>query len=329
MKFGLAVALTVIATPGWAEPAPGYARIENTSRQERPLALSVWYPSDSEATVEVGGNAVFTGTPASADAPAPAGSRPLIVLSHGGLRSAADSGAWLASSLAEAGAIVVEVNAPRPGSAAAAVQEIWERPRDISRAVDTVLDHARWADAIDGSRIAVVGYALGGTAALSAAGATLDVDRYAGSCLEDGAGGPDCAWYAAQGITSDDMRKRSHTEPLHDPRVTSAVAIMPEYIWAFDMPVATLAPSTLLLSLGEGRAAGRQATFDGDVTVPGAAGSDAFAVCTEAGPAILIEEEGDAAICGASQEDRRLAHKAIADAITLFLLDGAARPDAP
>lgn len=130
----------------------------------------------------------------------------MIVLSHGGLRSAEDSGAWLASSLAQAGLIVVEVGAPRPSSAAAAVQEIWERPRDISRAVDTMLDDPRWSGVVDTNRITVVGYALGGTAALSVAAAKLDADLYAHSCDEDGMGGPDCAWYAAQGVTPADMR---------------------------------------------------------------------------------------------------------------------------
>lgn len=76
MKFGLALALTVVATPCLADFAPGYARMENTSRQERPLVLSVWYPSENEATAEVGGNAVFTGSSASVDAQIPAGPLP-------------------------------------------------------------------------------------------------------------------------------------------------------------------------------------------------------------------------------------------------------------
>lgn len=76
MKLGLAFVLTVIATPCLADVAPGYAIMENTARKDRPLALSVWYPSENEVTTEVGGNAVFTGSSASVNAPVPSGPLP-------------------------------------------------------------------------------------------------------------------------------------------------------------------------------------------------------------------------------------------------------------
>jgi predicted dienelactone hydrolase len=80
---------------------------------ERPLSLSIWYPSEEQPTGTIGGNPVFEGASAVPDAPFPEDAFPLVVLSHGGLRSATDSGAWLSSSIARAGYVVVEVNAPR------------------------------------------------------------------------------------------------------------------------------------------------------------------------------------------------------------------------
>ncbi|MFW2541248.1 hypothetical protein ACN2XU_01305 [Primorskyibacter sp. 2E107] len=93
-------------------------------------------------------------TPAVRNAPPPAQPLPLIVPSHGGLRSAVDSGAWLDAALAEAGGLVVEVNAPRPRDASQATAEIWQGPTDISRTLDSLLGSADWAGRIDPGRIA-------------------------------------------------------------------------------------------------------------------------------------------------------------------------------
>ena len=67
-------------------------------------------------------------------------------------------------------------------------------------------------------------------------------------------------------------------------------------------------------------------TFLRNFAISNATAFDAFAVCTEAGPAISLEEEGDAAICGASPEGQNLAQKGIVDAITAFIQGGASRP---
>ena len=159
--------------------APGVALLIGTAGAERPLSLSIWYPSGATATGQVGGTAVFDGTGAALDAQGPDGAHPLVLLSHGGLRSAPDTGAWLAAALAEAGMLVAEINAPRPETAGAAMNEIWQRPRDIRRALDLILQDPAWAGRVDPGRIAVVGFALGGTAALSVSGAVLDADAYA------------------------------------------------------------------------------------------------------------------------------------------------------
>ncbi len=139
LSLSLSLALIMAATPGLAQTAAGFASLRDSSVTGRPLSLSIWYPSQERASGSVGGNAVFEGAPAAADAPVPDGPFPLVVVSHGGLRSASDTGAWLSASMARAGHVVVEVNAPRPDDAAAALDEIWRRPEDIRRALDLVL----------------------------------------------------------------------------------------------------------------------------------------------------------------------------------------------
>ncbi len=323
MRPGFLPALLLMAAPCLAEPAPGIARLADATDPARPLALSVWYPADAAGSEEIGGNAVFEGTAAAPDAPLPEGSFPLVVISHGGLRSAADSGAWLGAALAQAGFIAVEVNAPRPGDAAGAVDEIWQRPRDISRALDLVLGLPAWADRVDASRISALGLALGGTASLAAIGAELDVEQYLRSCDGTGTGAPDCGWYAAQGAALGDVDREGLARPAHDPRFSAAVAIDPEYPHTLLAGFHAITRPTLIVALGgDAPASGGSGPVE-TAAIPEASVFDAFAICTRAGREILEEEGEDPALCGPLPDGRAGIHAKLAAQIAEFL--GAAR----
>lgn len=314
MRFLLTIAFAGLISPTVALADVGYVSLADTSVPDRPLALSIWYPSNDAATQEIGGNAVFVGAQAAVDAPVPAGPLPLIIVSHGGLRSAAESGAWLSAALAQAGSVVVEVNAPRPKGASAAVGEIWKRPQDISRALDAVLASPVWQGRVDAAHISIVGVALGGTAALMVAGEVIDPALYAASCAEEQMPSPDCGWYAAQGV---DLQKADFApllQSLRDDRVTAAIAIAPEYVSTFDQEAARVDIPVLQMSLGgpDGVAS------DASVSLQNAAPADAFALCTQAGPTILLEEGGDPALCGEAPASRMAVHGAVIDAIRTF-----------
>lgn len=313
----LSLAATVLALPAAADPAPGIARLSEPSDTVRPLALSVWYPSTAEASTTVGGNAVFLGVPASVEPPEEDVALPLVVLSHGGLRSAPDSGAWLAAALAAAGFLVVEVNGPSPVTAGDAVEEIWRRPEDISRALDLILADPAWGSRIDRTTISVVGHALGGTAALAIVGARLDPELYRTSCEEPGAQGPDCAWFTANGAEPGDANPIELTRSRHDLRVDRIVVIDPEYPSMMRRPKRLPEAPALFLSLGA-VAAG---AWDGSqsLTLRGAAAYDAFALCTPAGAEILGEEGEDPAVCATPAAQRRTIHHRAANAVVDFL----------
>lgn len=318
MKRGISLALILAAAPCLAEPAPGVAHLRDASVDERPLSLSIWYPSEEQASGAIGGNPVFEGASAAPDAPFPEGALPLVVVSHGGLRSATDSGAWLSSSIARGGYVVVEVNAPRPDDAAIALNEIWRRPQDIRRAIDLVLADETWGPRIDGSKVSVAGFALGATAALSVAGAKMDAAQYVRSCAADGAPkGPDCGWYASQGVDLSQTSPEGLAGLIRDPRVTSVIAVNPEYLAALSASPADV--SALRISLGNPEDASGVDQNTQAVVIPGASIFDAFAVCTPAGPDILIEEDGDSSLCGVSTETRRTVHQDVSEAILSFL----------
>ncbi|WEF25124.1 hypothetical protein [Paracoccus sp. S3-43] len=318
MKFGISLALILAAAPCLAETTAGVYHLRDTAVVERALSLSIWYPSNEQASGTIGGNPVFEGASAAPDAPFPEGVFPLVVVSHGGLRSATDSGAWLSASIARAGYVVVEVNAPRPDNAVFALNEIWRRPQDIHRAIDLMLADETWGPRIDGSKVSVAGFALGATAALSVAGVEMDAERYMRSCTVDSTiEGPDCGWYAAQGVELSETNPEGLAGLARDPRITSVIAVNPEYMDALGTPPADV--SMLRITLGNPDGTSDSDQIAQSVAIPGASIFDAFAVCTAAGPDIPIEEDGDSSLCGASPEARQSIHQEISEAIISFL----------
>lgn len=61
MKLGLSLTLILMAAPCLADISAGITSLSDTSRPDRPLELSIWYPSDEQTTAMVGQNAVFRG----------------------------------------------------------------------------------------------------------------------------------------------------------------------------------------------------------------------------------------------------------------------------
>jgi predicted dienelactone hydrolase len=318
VKLTIFISLFVtFASTAYAQHSLGVTSLTVTAEdQDRPLNLSLWYPGSNGAQEDVGSNAVFNGVLAGRDASPIEQKFPVVFVSHGGLRSASNSGAWLSAGLASEGYIAVEINAPRP-SALTAVNEIWQRSNDISRAVSAILGNPTWSERIDRESISVVGFALGGTAALALAGGNLDPLTYTQSC-DAPARGPDCGWYQSQNVTLDSVDRYELNTLRRDTRISSAVAISPEFPDAFSGGLSALDAPTLFVSLGS--------ELDHETSLmtasfPDANVFDGFQTCTRAGPTILAADGGDPALCGTSMEARQQTHDAIIRDVAAFLGD--------
>jgi predicted dienelactone hydrolase len=159
----------------------------------RKLTVDVWYPAkaakgaapvvyaDSMPTAE-GKAAPFTvpGIAIADAARAPGGPFPLIVLSHGysGTPSAMT---WLAENLASKGYVVAAAHHldPAYGDTSKVGEVALNRPLDIAFVAHALQARARAADPFltglaDPSRMALIGYSMGGYGVLTVAGATLD-----------------------------------------------------------------------------------------------------------------------------------------------------------
>jgi predicted dienelactone hydrolase len=159
--------------------------------EHRPLLTTIWYPAahgEKETAWTVGVfRAGWTAVDAElADAPE---QFPLVVLSHGTGGASAQL-SWLAEHLAANGYLVAAVN--HHGNTAAEDAYLpqgfmlwWERARDLSVAIDTLLAHARFGPRIDSLRIGAAGFSLGGYTVLTVAGAQTDRNAWERYCERD------------------------------------------------------------------------------------------------------------------------------------------------
>jgi predicted dienelactone hydrolase len=272
------------------------------------MDVTLWYPATAGGTpILIGDSPLFKGEAAQHDAPPAAGSHPLILFSHGGLKSGPFIGAWMASRLASKGFVVAMMRQPDPETMTSeeSLHEIWLRPADLSAALTAIEKNGSLPVQIDRSRVGVLGFLVGGTSALSLAGGRLDPESFARSCDSDGTG-VDCAEFAGAGIDLHSIDPQNIARSHLDQRVKAAVIVDPEF-------GANFAPDSLkrisipvrLINLGTPakiwpglRASGLKSAIPGahfDL-VTDASQYSAFSECKPSGAPIL-REEGEEPLC--------------------------------
>lgn len=149
----------------------------------RPVLTDVWYPatdSTQEQSVPIGPASapLFTAGLAARDADPAPGKHPLVLLSHGSGGSALQLG-WLGSGLARRGFIAAGVNHHGNNALEPYTPEgfllWWERARDLSAAIDFVMETPDIGDLVDPDRIAAAGFSLGGYTVIALAGGIVDL----------------------------------------------------------------------------------------------------------------------------------------------------------
>ena len=182
-----------------------------------PLKAMVWTPCAEPAQEIKIGPYVLAGR---RDCPTVGDKLPLIVMSHG------HGGSFLghhdlAEALADAGFVVAALNHPGDTfsdmSRQAEMSEFIERPTDIKRLVDFMLEGGPDAARIDPARIGFFGFSRGGFTGLALAGGNPDFLNANVPCPDPKA--PICAQL---------LRKEAPAAPFtHDPRIKALVIADP------------------------------------------------------------------------------------------------------
>jgi len=197
--------------------------------RNREINTKIIYPTLASPQKEFAQNAAFYGFKGTSNADVNGDKLPLYILAHGTSGNWRNL-SWLASQLAESGAIVVSANHPNYTSGETSPDKIirmWDQPKDISFLIDKVLSSS-YSKYIDNDNITVIGYSLGGYTSLALAGAKLDIKQFIKFCRLSN--DKSCQYFEKvfSGLTKNDLSQSARS--YADSRVTRAVAIAPGFV---------------------------------------------------------------------------------------------------
>ena len=324
--IALALALSTLAGGAQAEGAGLRVAQVQMPHHDAEVRVAIWYPRGAGGTPTVyAKNPVFRGVEAFDDAEPAEGTFPVVLFSHG-MGGTDRAQAWLASALADKGAIVVMVN--HPGSTwgdhdmARGVRH-WTRAEDLSRALDMLTDDPDLGPHLDMTRVMAAGFSYGGWTALSLGGMTGNLDGIVAACTAHFETMEACDILLSDKVGMQRQDPALWNATYADPRVTSVVAIDPGFVWGLETANVTgLVPGAVLIGLGdpETQMLATDTTQSGlAALIPGARflhlapafHFTAMPICQPAGPAILEEEKDDPVCTDPPGTDREKVHAAI------------------
>lgn len=249
-------AFALMGTTERAIPAqtPGYTTADITvDHRDVPVTLHIWYPPARQTKPGLlAQNHLFYGHYAQLHAAPQDGPLPMIVVSHGSGGNSPQMG-WLLAPLALAGFVVV---APiHPGTTSRDSDpfqtiKIWERPLDLTAAIDFMLADAPVDLNIDPARIGAMGFSLGGHSALALSGLQVSKDKFIAYCdrFPDTL---DCGWMTRAGVDFTTIDAPLYEASYKDPRISATLAIEPALPLAVqDASLAALDHPVQLINLG-------------------------------------------------------------------------------
>jgi predicted dienelactone hydrolase len=251
-----------VANRSFAPPEPYDWR----GAQTHALITTVWYPAGAAAVEQPQNAWVFIAGKAAPDvvlASSPT-KFPLILLSHG-TGGSAMSIAWMGTALAAHGYIVAAVNHPGNNGleayTARGFSTWWERARDLSSVIDSMLADSTFGSRIDSKRIGAAGFSLGGYSMIEIAGGVTSPSAYLDFCKSPKADGicksppefPELVEQFGKLSNSDaDFQKALSRagSSFRDPRVRAVFAMAPALGPAF--PAASLEKISIPVEIAAG-----------------------------------------------------------------------------
>lgn len=175
------VAAIAIMLAGTCAHAAGFQQGVAADQGGKPLAIGIWYPSQTIAKPVSMGPTTMT---VAINAPVNGKALPMIVMSHG------TGGSYLghfdtAIALADAGFVVVAMNHTGDNYAdQSRSADIMDRPRQVSRVIDHMLSTWEGHATIDPQRVGMFGHSAGGFTTLVIIGGVPDFTKIGPMCRQ-------------------------------------------------------------------------------------------------------------------------------------------------
>jgi predicted dienelactone hydrolase len=225
-KTMLAVAICLSAA--FQADAAGFRQITIADPGNPPIQANLWYPSAVPPKLEPIG---LLSQVVAEDAPVGGTHLGLIVISHGTGGNRSDH-LDTARALANAGFVVIApTHTGDNWKDLSRVLQIWDRPRQLHRVLDYMLQDWPEHTRIDPVRVGAFGFSAGGFTVLVAAGATPDMSRIAPHC-HDNPNDWTCHYVAAH-QTANEPPAPPPSAWVHDPRIHAAVVAAPALGYTF------------------------------------------------------------------------------------------------
>jgi predicted dienelactone hydrolase len=216
--LALTLLLLLAAAPGAAQPYPVQSKqyqLHDDAR-DRPVWVDLWSPDAAPGAASEERRRF-----------------PVVLLSHGAM-GAARSHSRLATALAARGYVVAGVSHYRESWIygpttldPSAVLRLWERPLDLSFALDRLATIEELAPLVDLERVAALGHSSGGNTAIALGGARFDRAAIVAYCRTEAAAADRGCDYAARDGDPAPPAPAEAGASYHDPRVRAIVAFDP------------------------------------------------------------------------------------------------------
>jgi predicted dienelactone hydrolase len=210
----------------------GFQQVTVPDPEGKPLAVAIWYPSRAPASAQP--LEMFTQRVAPSGAVS-GPSLPLVLISHGtggSLATHYDTALALAESGFIAAAVTHTGDNYRDQSYVATRRDLTDRPRQMRRVLDYLLEDWRGREQIDPARIGIFGFSLGGFTALVAIGGTPELARIPLFC-SDRPNAPECQFIRQRRGDQLETGPFGPQKWARDARIRTAVIAAPAVAFTF------------------------------------------------------------------------------------------------
>lgn len=329
LRFLLCLLLLALPTVGQAASAfyPGFKTLGVWQEEQNlRMDINVWYPSIRRPSdVAYGPWALQVAR----NGREVEGRFPLILLSHdstGSRFSHHETAALLARSGFVVAAPTHNGDNANDMPSLFTLRQIMDRVGQLRATLGVLLKHADIGHSIDADRVAVLGFGVGGTAALMLGGALPQPQGWEGYCAKAGPADPYCSTWATPRMTAL-VKQLPLKKSEADQRVRAVAAVAPAYGMLFTAEAMRYFYPPLLLVNAAGDRINKPALHVENIrantakapwyiSIPGIDGAGLMSAC----PPALQKDIPD--LCGAATDsERRRAHRDLNSALSQFFLD--------